>query len=137
LYDLTQPVEGLGAVRVHVSDIQRARTFYREVPGLDEAGFTEPTGRYVYSFPATDVDLAIHVQRPGEGGREPGTVSGVNLRLHDPRASVEEIRRRGGTTTLAPVDVPGWGGTHVRAVVADPRGNEFVPSTVRPSAPKP
>jgi predicted enzyme related to lactoylglutathione lyase len=133
---MVQPVEGLSAVTVHVSDIQIARKFYREVLGLNEAGFTEQTGRAVYTFPGTDTVLAMHVQRPGEGGREPGTVSGIIFQHHDPRAAIEEIRRRGGSITLEPVEVPGPGGTIVRAAFADPDGNEFVVSTGHPSPPK-
>ncbi|MCI4372540.1 MAG: VOC family protein [Thermoplasmata archaeon] len=120
-----------------MSDIQVARKFYREVLGLHEAGFTEQTGRAVYTFPGTPTVLAMHVQRPGEGGREPGTVSGIILQHHDPRAAVEEIRRRGGTITVEPMEVPGPGGVIVRAAIADPDGNEFVISTGHPPAPKP
>lgn len=121
---------------VHVKDIQTARKFYREVLGLHEEGFTEQTGRAVYSFPGTSTVLAMHVQRPGEGGREPGTVSGIIFQHHDPREAVEEIRRRGGTVTVEPVEVPGPGGVIIRAAVADPDGNEFVISTGHPAPPK-
>jgi predicted enzyme related to lactoylglutathione lyase len=133
---MAQPIEGLSAVTVHVKDIQTARKFYREVLGLHEEGFTEQTGRAVYSFPGTSTVLAMHVQRPGEGGREPGTVSGIIFQHHDPREAVEEIRRRGGTVTVEPVEVPGPGGVIIRAAVADPDGNEFVISTGHPAPPK-
>jgi predicted enzyme related to lactoylglutathione lyase len=126
---MVDPIEGMGAVTVHVSDIQVARKFYREVLGLNEAGFSEQSGRAVYTFPGTPTVLAMHVQRPGEGGRDPGTVSGIVFHHHDPRAAVEEIRRRGGSIVMEPVDVPGPGGTMVRAVIADPDGNEFLIST--------
>jgi predicted enzyme related to lactoylglutathione lyase len=126
---MVEPIEGMGAVTVHVRDIQVARRFYHEVLGLNEAGFNEQSGRAVYTFPGTPTVLAMHVQRPGEGGRDPGTVSGIIFHHHDPRAAVEEIRRRGGSITMEPVDVPGPGGTMVRAVIADPDGNEFVIST--------
>ncbi|HTT15359.1 MAG TPA: VOC family protein [Thermoplasmata archaeon] len=132
---MVEPIEGFSAVTVHVRDIQVARKFYREVLGLHEEGFTEQTGRAVYSFPGTPTILAMHVQRPGEGGREPGTVTGIILAHHDPRAAVEEIRRRGGTITVEPVEVPGPGGTMVRAAFADPDGNEFVISSGHASAP--
>ncbi len=133
---MVQPVEGLSAVTIHVRDIQAARKFYRDVLGLHEAGFTEQTGRAVFDFPGNPTILAMHVQRPGEGGREPGTVSGIIFQHHDPRAAVEEIRRRGGTITMEPLDVSGPGGTITRAVVADPDGNEFVISTGHPSPAK-
>ncbi|MGP8078796.1 MAG: VOC family protein [Thermoplasmata archaeon] len=134
---MVNPVEGLSAVTVHVRDIQVARKFYREVLGLSEAGFAEASGRAVFTFPGTPTILAMHVQRPGEGGREPGTVSGIILQHHDPRAAVEEIRRRGGTITMEPVEVPVPGGTLLRAAVADPDGNEFVISSGHPPPPKP
>jgi predicted enzyme related to lactoylglutathione lyase len=134
---MVQAVEGLSAVTVHVRDIEVARRFYREVLGLHEAGFTEQTGRAVYTFPENPTVLAMHVQRPGEGGREPGTVSGIIFHHHDPRAAVEEVRRRGGTIIMEPTEVPGPGGTIVRAVIADPDGNEFVISTGHQPSPKP
>ena len=90
---MVQPIEGLSAVTVHVRDIQVARKFYREVLGLNEANFVEAAGRAVFSFPGNPTILTMHVQRPGEGGREPGTVSGIIFHHHDPRAAVEEIRR--------------------------------------------
>ncbi len=129
---MVQPIEGLSAVTIHVRDIQAARKFYREVLGLNEASFAEQTGRAVFTFPGNPTILAMHVQRPGEGGREPGTVSGIIFAHHDPRAAVEEIRRRGGTIVMEPVDAPAPTGTIVRAVVADPDGNEFVISTGHP-----
>jgi catechol 2,3-dioxygenase-like lactoylglutathione lyase family enzyme len=132
---MVQPIEGLSAITVHVRDVQAARKFYREVLGLHEAGFTEQTGRAVFTIPGTPIAFAMHVPRPGEGGREPGTVSGVVFHHHDPRAAIEEIRRRGGTITLEPTEVPGPGGTIVRAAFADPDGNEFLISTGHASPP--
>jgi predicted enzyme related to lactoylglutathione lyase len=133
---MTEPIEGLGAVTLHVRDIQRARQFYREVLGLHEAGFTEATGRAVYAFPGNPTALAMHVMRPGEEGREPGTVTGIVFHHHDPRAAAEEIRRRGGSIVTEPHEVPGPGGPIVRMVIADPDGNEFIVSTGH-SAPRP
>lgn len=126
---MVEPVEGMQAVAVHVSDIHAARKFYKEVLGLHEAGFSEQSARAVFTFPGTPTVLAIHIQRPDEGGREPGTATGIILTHHDPVAAVEEIRRRGGAVTMEPVSVPGPGGTMVRAVIADPDGNEFVISS--------
>jgi predicted enzyme related to lactoylglutathione lyase len=133
---MVEPVEGLSAVTIHVSDIHRARKFYREVLGLHEEGFTEQTGRAVFSFPGNPTVLAMHVQRPGEGGREPGTVTGIILSHHDPRGAVEEIRRRGGTITMEPTEMSGPGGPIVRAAIADPDGNELILSTGHARTPK-
>ncbi len=129
---MVQPIEGLSAVTVHVRDIEVARKFYREVLGLHEANFVEGAGRAVFSFPGTPTILTMHVQRPGEGGREPGTVSGIIFHHHDPRAAVEEIRRRGGSITTEPMEVLVPGGSIVRAAIADPDGNEFVISAGHP-----
>jgi predicted enzyme related to lactoylglutathione lyase len=126
---MVEPVEGMQAVTVHVRDIEVARKFYKEVLGLHEAGFSEQSGRAVFTFPGTPTVLAMHVQRPGEGGREPGTVSGIILAHHDPAAAIEEIRKRGGTVTMEPVSAPGPGGQITRAAIADPDGNEFVISS--------
>ena len=126
---MVEPVEGMPAVTVHVRDIQAARRFYREVLGLHEAGFNEQTGRAVFVLPGTPTVLAMHVPRPGEQGREPGTVSGIIFANHDPAAAAEEIRRRGGTITSEATSAPGPGGPIVRVVIADPDGNEFVISS--------
>ena len=122
-------VEGLGAVTVHVTDLEAARRFYRDVLGLEEAGFSTATSRAVYRIPGSSAGFVAHVMRPDEGGRPPGGASGIVFYHHDPRAAVEEVRRRGGQVTLDPVEVPGPTGTIVRAAVADPDGNEFLLST--------
>ncbi len=127
---MTPIVEGVGSITVHVRDLQRSRKFYREVLGLREIAFQEDRGRLVFALPGVNAVLAMHVQGPGEGGREPGTVTGVVFTASDVRAACEEFRRRGGTVTMDPVDVPGMGIT--RAVIADPDGNEFVLATPTP-----
>ncbi len=123
---MTDVIEGLEAVTLHVTDVPRARTFYRDVLGLTEILYDERSPRAVYALPGTTVQLRMHVQAPGEGGREPGTVSGIVFSHHDPVAACAEIRRRGGTIVGEPetVDLPGVRVT--RAVIADPDGNEFV-----------
>ncbi|MGA8663946.1 MAG: VOC family protein [Thermoplasmata archaeon] len=127
---MVNPIEGMSAVTVHVRDVQAARRFYRDVLGLKEAGFNEESGRAVYVLPGNPTAFVAHVPRPGEGGREPGTVSGIVFTHSDPVAAIAEIRKRGGTITMEPVTIPGpGGGTIVRAVVADPDGNEFIVST--------
>jgi predicted enzyme related to lactoylglutathione lyase len=120
------PIEGMQAVSVHIRDVEAARRFYRDVLGLEEAGFNEEAKRAVYTIPGTPTVLVAHVQRPGEGGREPGTVSGIVFTHPDVPAAIEEIRKRGGTITMEPTSVPG---PIVRAVFADPDGNEFLLSS--------
>jgi predicted enzyme related to lactoylglutathione lyase len=68
----------------------------------------------------------MHIQAPGEEGRDPGTVSGVVFLHPDPDAACAEIKRRGGTVTVDPKVIEFPGGKFVRAVIADLDGNEFV-----------
>jgi len=124
-------IKGLEAVTVHVRNIERARTFYREVLGLTEVSFNPAASRAAFAIPGTTTQLTMHIQGEGEGGRDPGTVSGFVFYHPDPAAAFEELRRRGGTivdevhTFQAPV------GTVTLGVFADPDGNEFVLRTVR------
>ncbi len=119
-------ITGLHAVTIHVQDIQRSRAFYQDVLGLNELNFDEKLSRAVFAIPGTSTLLTMHIQAPGEGGRDPGTVTGVIFRHPDPGAACEEIKRRGGTVTVEPKLIESPFGQFVRAVIADPDGNEFV-----------
>ncbi len=123
---MAEVVTGLHAATVHIRDITKARTFYRDVLGLKELLVDEKASRAVYALPGTTTLLTMHVQGPGEGGREPGTVSGLVFSHPDPTAACAEIRRRGGTVTVEPTPVQTAIGSFVRAVIADPDGNEFL-----------
>ena len=111
---------------LHIRDIQQARAFYKDVLGLQELSFNEKASRAVFALPGTSTILSMHIQAPGEGGREPGTVTGVVFSHPDPAAACEEIKRRGGTVTVEPTTVELPGAKFVRAVFADPDGNEFL-----------
>ena len=119
-------ITGLHAVTLHITDIERVRTFYRDVLGLKELLVDVRANRAVFALPGTTTLLTMHVQAPGEGGREPGTVSGLVFRHPDPEAACREIRRRGGAVTVEPGTVETAIGKFVRGVVADPDGNEFI-----------
>jgi predicted enzyme related to lactoylglutathione lyase len=121
---MTEPITGLHSVTIHIRDIQRARAFYRDVLGLKELAFDEKASRAVFALPGTSTLLTMHIQGPGEEGRDPGTVSGIIFAHPDPATACEEIKRRGGTVTVEPRAFPG--ATFVRAAIADPDGNEFV-----------
>jgi predicted enzyme related to lactoylglutathione lyase len=117
-------VESLNAVTVHIHDVEKSRKFYGEVLGLKEVSFEPERKRLVYEIPKTSTILSMHVALdPAEGGREPGTVSGIIFGHSDPAAALDEIRKRGGTVVREAVKMP-WG--LVRGVFADPDGNEFV-----------
>ncbi len=119
-------ITGLHAVTIHVTDVQKARRFYHDVLGLKEVAFDEARNRAVFALPGTSTLLTMHIQGPGEGGREPGTVTGVIFRHPDPAAACAEIRRRGGAITVDAHAFEAPGGKFVRAVIADPDGNEFL-----------
>ncbi len=123
---MSEVITGLHAVTVHIRDIQKARTFYRNVLGFRELSFDEKASRAVFALPGTSTLLTMHIQAAGEEGRDPGTVSGVVFRHSDPGAACEEIKRRGGTVTVEAKVIELAGVKFVRAVIADPDGNEFV-----------
>lgn len=123
---MSEVISGLHAVTVHIRDADRARTFYRDVLGLKELLFDEKASRLVFALPGTSTLLTMHVPSPGEQGREPGTVSGLVFRHPDPAVACREIARRGGSVTVEPKVVETSLGSFVRAVIADPDGNEFL-----------
>jgi catechol 2,3-dioxygenase-like lactoylglutathione lyase family enzyme len=123
---MDEVITGLHAVTIHITDIQKARKFYQEILGFKELAFNEQASRSVFALPGTSTLLTMHVQRPGEGGRDAGTVSGIIFRHPDPAAASEEIKHRGGTITVEPAVVEFAGRTFVRVVIADPDGNEFL-----------
>ncbi|MFZ0892583.1 MAG: VOC family protein [Thermoplasmata archaeon] len=123
---MTEVVTGLHAVTIHIRDVHKARTFYRDVLGLKEVSFSEARNRAVFALPGTSTLLTMHVQSGDEGGREPGTVTGIILQHPDPMAACEEIRRRGGTIANEPRVIEFPGTKFVLGVIADPDGNEFV-----------
>ncbi len=123
---MSEVVAGLHAVTVHIRDAGTARTFYRDVLGLKELIFDDRANRLVFALPNSTTLLTMHVMAPEEGGREPGTVSGVVFHHPDPVAACREIARRGGTVSAEPREIETAIGTFVRGVIADPDGNEFV-----------
>ena len=125
-HSVSDVVSGLHAVTVHITDSARARTFYRDVLRLRELAFDEKTGRMVFAIPGTETLLTMHVMAPEEEGRPPGTVSGIAFAHPDPAAACAEILRRGGTVTVEPRTIDSAIGRFVRAVIADPDGNEFL-----------
>jgi len=123
---MTATIEGLEAVTVHVRDIHKAQKFYTEVLGLKALQFDEKAGRAVFAIPGTTVALRMHIYDPEEGGREPGTVSGIVFSHHDPDSACAEISRRGGRVVDPPHKLTRPEFTVTLSVIADPDGNEFV-----------
>lgn len=129
---MSDVVEGLEAVTVHIRDIQRARKFYSEVLGLKEVSYIPAASRAAYAIPGTTALLTMHVQGEGEGGRDPGTVSGIIFSHHDPKAACSEIQKRGGAIVDEPHTFQAAIGTVTLGVFSDPDGNQFVIRRVDP-----
>jgi catechol 2,3-dioxygenase-like lactoylglutathione lyase family enzyme len=123
---VTEIVDGVHSISVHITDAARARAFYRDTLGLEEKSFDGAANRVVFHLPGTTILLTMHIMAPGEEGRPPGTVAGVAFRTRDPAAACAEIARRGGTVTVQPTLVETPGGSFTRAAFADPDGNEFL-----------
>ncbi len=123
---MTDVVERMEAVTIHIRDIERARKFYSEVLGLREVSFHPAASRAAFAIPGTTTLLTMHIMGKDEGGREPGTVSGVIFSHRDPKAAAVEVRKRGGTIVDEPEPFQNPLGTVTLIVVADPDGNQFV-----------
>ena len=136
---MSDVIEGMEAVTVHVRDVQRARKFYSEVLGLKEVSFLPAASRAAFAIPGTTTLLTMHILGENEGGREPGTVSGIVFSHHDPKAACSEIRRRGGSIVDEPQTYPNPLGIVTLGVFADPDGNQFVLRHIeqRPAPPSP
>lgn len=123
---MDEVVTGLHSLSVHITDIHKARAFYRDVLGLKELTFDATANRAVFAIPGSTAPLAMHIMAPEEEGRAPGTVSGITFKHPDPAAACAEIARRGGTITVEPRIIEFPGIKFTRAAFADPDGNEFV-----------
>jgi len=123
---MSDAIAGLHAVTLHIRDLRKARAFYRDVLGLTELQYDEKANRAVYALPGTTALLTMHIQQPGEEGRDPGTVSGVVFAYPDPTAACARIKERGGTITVEPKVIETPTAKFTRAVIADPDGNEFI-----------
>ncbi|MCI4346450.1 MAG: VOC family protein [Thermoplasmata archaeon] len=114
---------------VHVSDLERGRGFHGKVLGLEEEPPNPKIPRAVFKLPGTSTRLTMHVQGPTEGGREPGTVSGILFHSSDPVAVGAAIREHGGAVVNEPWTMQRAAVEILRVVVADPDGNEFILSS--------
>lgn len=130
---MSDVIGGMEAVTVHIRDIARARRFYSEVLGLREASYVAKASRAAFEIPGTSTLLTMHPMGEGEGGRDPGTVSGIIFSHPDPAAALAEIRRRGGAVVDEPRTYPTPLGVVTLGVFADPDGNQFVLRRVVPA----
>ncbi|TQK44081.1 catechol 2,3-dioxygenase-like lactoylglutathione lyase family enzyme [Streptomyces sp. SLBN-118] len=130
----------LEVIVVPVSDVDRARDFYR-----DKVGFAVDVDTRV-----TDTMRIVQLTPPGSGcsivigegiggpdgkGPEPGSYSGMQLVVADIKAAHAELTER-GVDVSDPVEIaPGDGGTFM--YFADPDGNTWAVQEYRVRATKP
>jgi catechol 2,3-dioxygenase-like lactoylglutathione lyase family enzyme len=122
---MVSTIHGLDAVTIHVRDVEKARTFYRDVLGLQEVQHVPQRGA-VFAIPGIPTVLNMHIKQPQEQGREPGTVTGLVFSVLDITAACEGIRGAGGRITDEPEKATNPTGSYMRATIADPDGNEFL-----------
>lgn len=110
------------AIWIHIKDLDRSRTFFRDGFGLKESHYDAAGAWASFTIPGGP-KLAMHKQERGEPGRRAGTVSGIYFRVADVKAAAARVKRHGGAVTDKPEKLPN--GRWI-ATVADPDGNEFV-----------
>jgi predicted enzyme related to lactoylglutathione lyase len=103
-------------VSYNVTDMARSEAFYRDVLGLDVAVPWGGPGRRFPEFEAggTTISLTALAQLPD------GAI--VALAVEDARAAVEELRSKGVTIVMDPLET----GVCFMALVADPDGNQIL-----------
>ena len=107
-------------IRVFVSDIHRARSFYRDQLGMPLA--TDGAGHGYLVFAPGNIKLLIEACDPsgGEGKALVGRFVGLSLRVPNVQEAYNELLRRGIEFDGAPEKQP-WAGT--RAHFLDPDRN--------------
>lgn len=107
-------VRAIDFVITNVSDIEKAKEFYRETLGIQDEATSESSAWI--EFDTKPVALALGV--PPESWPKP-PVTAIALAVDDVRAAVEELRAKGVTILWEPVDSP----VCTFAYIADPDGN--------------
>lgn len=118
-------IRDIRSATVWVNDGQKSLEFYRDVLGFEMRtdAPTEPESRWIEVAPPGSPILLNLIH--GYGGWEPehvGKATGVILSADDVRQTVEALRAKGVTITMAPESFE-WG---TNAAFADPDGNSFV-----------
>lgn len=117
----------VGAVGVHVADLDRALDYYTRVLGLslrkDTAAAGEPGPRMLWiGFPEGRAIVILLDGRAAGAAAKIGGFTGIVLDADDVRRTHEELSARGAAFARPPRrSEHGWS-----AILADPDGNEFV-----------
>lgn len=106
-------VRAIDFVVTHVTDRERSKAFYRDVLGIHDPIFQE-TGDWL-EFDTKPVAFAL-IQL----GRPPKT--SIALAVEDVRAAVDELRAKGVTISMEPIETPDC----IMAEILDPDGNSVI-----------
>lgn len=115
-------ITGTFGMTMHVHDLPRGAKFW-EALGLKPLMVSEESA--AFAVPNSG-PISLHRWQSAcqqNGGRPPGTVSGIMLAVDDAQAMCERVTSSGGRVVAPPFPAPSGGAW---AVVADPDGNEFM-----------
>lgn len=116
-------ITGTVGMTIHVHDVRRATAFWERM-GLVVGSASDD---FVTLTIPKSGPLMLHKWQSAcahNGGRPPGTVSGLMLAVDDAAAACARVEKAGGRTEMAPFPAPDGSGTWV--MVSDVDGNEFV-----------
>ncbi len=118
----------LGLVTLHVTNIQRAAAFYRDVLGLESGDVIDtPEMGWAEFIAAPGIKLGLHEDKNGTeaGSRAPGGATGFYFTVPDVDAAITTLRSRGVKIVDEPEDKP-YGRD---AAFEDPDGNVLAVGT--------
>ncbi len=110
----------IGYINIHVSDLDRAVAFYRDVLGF-ELQFSDAS----FNYARFDVaGMRFGVASGGDAPRDPKVevFTGISISVDDVDAAYAEMKAKGVRFTMEPSRQP-WGG--YMGMFADPDGNIF------------
>jgi len=108
-------LQRIGAIRIFVRDLERARGFYAGVLNLPE----RIDGEEFSAFRLAGVDIVIET---GDQAAMVGRFTGFSFAVGDIESALAELADA-GVKILAPPEKQFWGG--LLAHIADPDGNEL------------
>lgn len=115
-------ITGTYGMTMHVHDLGKGSKFWESM-GLKTLYATEEAAGF--AVPGSG-PISLHRWQSAcqtNGGRPPGTVSGIMLMTDDARAACDRVVAAGGRVVAPPFPAPAGG---FWSVVADPDGNEFM-----------
>lgn len=114
---MTIQLQRIGAIRIFVHDLARAREFYADLLALPE----RVDGEEFSAFRLAGVDIVIEIATDAQAEMV-GRFTGFSFAVPDIDATLAELEQA-GVRILGPAEKQFWGG--ILAHIADPDGNEL------------